>query len=60
MLINSRDYRETPAPTISGVEEPNIVANVGKIINLSIERKSKGKNDFSILVDCRNKLLKSQ
>lgn len=37
-LKSSRDYKNVPAPSITGVDEANIVANVGAIISLSVER----------------------
>lgn len=32
------DYSKLPAPTVAGIEEPNININVSKLISLSIER----------------------
>ena len=37
-LKNSSDYSKLPAPTIAGIEEQNIVANVSKLIQLSVRR----------------------
>jgi succinoglycan biosynthesis transport protein ExoP len=37
-LKNSVDFSKLPAPTVAGIEEPNINANVSKLISLSIER----------------------
>jgi len=37
-LKSNNDYRRVPAPSVTGVEEANIVDNVGAIISLSIER----------------------
>lgn len=37
-LIESVDFSKLPAPTVAGIEEPNINSNVGKLINLSIQR----------------------
>ena len=37
-LIKSKDFKNVPAPSVTGVDEMNIVTNVGKIISLSIER----------------------
>lgn len=37
-LRNSTDFSKLPAPTVVGIEEPNINANVGKLIELSVER----------------------
>ncbi len=37
-LKGSVDFAKLPAPTVAGIEEPNINANVAKLINLSIQR----------------------
>ncbi len=37
-LKNSVDFSKLPAPTVAGIEEPNINANVTKLITLSIQR----------------------
>ena len=37
-LKNSVDFSKLPAPTVAGIEEPNININVSKLINLSIQR----------------------
>ena len=37
-LKNSVDFSKLPAPSIVGVDEPNINANVAKLITLSIQR----------------------
>ena len=37
-LKESVDFSKLPAPTIAGIEEPNINTNVAKIISLSIQR----------------------
>jgi len=37
-LKSNRDYKNVPAPSITGVDEANIVSNVGGIISLSVER----------------------
>ncbi|MFN3755258.1 polysaccharide biosynthesis tyrosine autokinase [Flavobacterium sp.] len=37
-LKNSVDFSKLPAPTVVGIDEPNIVTNVSKLISLSIER----------------------
>lgn len=37
-LRNSVDYARLPAPTVAGIEDPNIVANVSKLIALSAQR----------------------
>jgi capsular exopolysaccharide synthesis family protein len=48
-LDKSTDYSKLPAPTVAGIEDPNIISNVSKLIGLSAERskmaysvKSKG------------------
>ncbi|HEY1195704.1 polysaccharide biosynthesis tyrosine autokinase [Flavobacterium sp.] len=37
-LNNSGDYSRLPAPSVAGIEDPNIVANVSKLIALSTQR----------------------
>jgi len=37
-LKSNSDYKNVPAPSVTGVDEENIVANVGGIISLSVER----------------------
>lgn len=37
-LKNSVDYSKLPAPSVAGIEEPNINSNVAKLITLSIQR----------------------
>ncbi|MDR7372374.1 polysaccharide biosynthesis tyrosine autokinase [Flavobacterium aquidurense] len=37
-LNNSVDYSRLPAPSVAGIEDPNIVANVSKLIALSGQR----------------------
>jgi capsular exopolysaccharide synthesis family protein len=37
-LNNSVDYSRLPAPSVAGIEDPNIVTNVSKIIALSTQR----------------------
>lgn len=37
-LNNSTDYSRLPAPSVAGIDDPNIVANVSKIISLSTQR----------------------
>ncbi|MGL2964591.1 polysaccharide biosynthesis tyrosine autokinase [Flavobacterium sp. RSB2_4_14] len=37
-LKNSVDFSKLPAPTVVGIEEPNINTNVAKLIELSIKR----------------------
>lgn len=38
-LIKSTDYSKLPAPSVAGIEDPNIIANVSKLILLSTERE---------------------
>ncbi|MBF4465699.1 exopolysaccharide transport family protein [Flavobacterium sp. LC2016-12] len=37
-LNNSVDYSRLPAPSVAGIEDPNIVASVSKLITLSTQR----------------------
>ncbi|HMI08757.1 MAG TPA: hypothetical protein VK528_14495, partial [Flavobacterium sp.] len=37
-LRNSTDYSKLPAPTVAGIEDPNIVSNVARLISLSTQR----------------------
>ncbi|KAF2513518.1 polysaccharide biosynthesis tyrosine autokinase [Flavobacterium foetidum] len=37
-LNNSQDYSRLPAPSVAGIEDPNIVSGVGKLIALSTQR----------------------
>ncbi|MDI1254486.1 MAG: polysaccharide biosynthesis tyrosine autokinase [Flavobacterium sp.] len=37
-LNSSVDYSKLPAPSVAGIEDPNIVVNVSKLISLSVER----------------------
>lgn len=37
-LKNSDDYSKLPAPSVAGIEDPNIVVNVSKLISLSAQR----------------------
>ena len=37
-LKNNDDFSKLPAPSVAGIDEPNIVVNVSKLISLSIER----------------------
>jgi capsular exopolysaccharide synthesis family protein len=41
-LKNSVDFSKLPAPTVAGIEEPNITTNVAKLIALSIQRSDLG------------------
>ena len=40
-LTNSTDYSKLPAPAVAGIEDPNIVGNVSRLITLSIQRSEK-------------------
>lgn len=37
-LKNSVDYAKLPAPSVAGIDDPNIVMNVSKLISLSTQR----------------------
>ena len=37
-LLNSNDFSDLPAPTVAGIEDPNITVNVSKLISLSVQR----------------------
>lgn len=37
-LKNSVDYSKLPAPTVAGIDDPNILGNVSRLIGLSIDR----------------------
>lgn len=37
-LNNSVDYSKLPAPSVAGIEDPNIVVNISKLIALSTQR----------------------
>jgi len=37
-LDKSTDYSKLPAPSVAGIEDPNIIANVSKLIGFSAER----------------------
>jgi len=38
-LVKSTDYSKLPAPSVAGIEDPNIIANVSKLILLSTQRE---------------------
>lgn len=40
-LTSSVDYSKLPAPAVAGIEDPNIVNNVSRLIALSVERSEK-------------------
>ncbi len=37
-LVNSVDFSKLPAPSVAGIDDPNIVSNVSKLTTLSAER----------------------
>jgi polysaccharide biosynthesis transport protein len=37
-LRNSKDYSKLPAPSVAGIEDPNIMSNVTNLIGLSLKR----------------------
>jgi capsular exopolysaccharide synthesis family protein len=37
-LKNANDYSKLPAPTVAGIDDPNIIDNVSRLIGLSIQR----------------------
>jgi hypothetical protein len=37
-LKNSVDYSKLPAPSVAGIEDPNVVVNISKLISLSTQR----------------------
>jgi capsular exopolysaccharide synthesis family protein len=37
-LKNSLDYAKLPAPSVAGIDDPNIIMNVSKLISLSTQR----------------------
>ena len=48
-LKNSNDYSKLPAPSVAGIDDPNILNNVSKIIELSVRRSEiefSVKNEF--------------
>jgi capsular exopolysaccharide synthesis family protein len=49
-LKSSVDFSKLPAPTIVGIDEPNINTNVSKLIALSIERSKLGKSIYDGLL----------
>jgi succinoglycan biosynthesis transport protein ExoP len=44
-LKNSTDFSKLPAPTVAGIDEPNINTNVSRLIGLSVQRSEL---DYSI------------
>ncbi|WP_338378190.1 polysaccharide biosynthesis tyrosine autokinase [uncultured Flavobacterium sp.] len=64
-LEKNNDYSKLPAPTVAGIEDPNIISNVSKLIQLSTERSEKAyavKNekmfaDFDVQMESVKKVL---
>ncbi|WP_394759518.1 polysaccharide biosynthesis tyrosine autokinase [Flavobacterium sp.] len=64
-LINSVDYSKLPAPSVAGIDDPNIIANVSKLTALSAERSEmlytvkndKKFKDFDNQMDALKKVL---
>jgi capsular exopolysaccharide synthesis family protein len=64
-LVNSVDYAKLPAPSVAGIEDPNIIANVSKLTSLSAERSEmkyvlkndKKFKDFDIQMDALKSVL---
>ncbi|WP_395046133.1 polysaccharide biosynthesis tyrosine autokinase [Flavobacterium sp.] len=64
-LINSVDYSKLPAPSVAGIDDPNIISNVSKLTSLSAERaemsyavkNDKKFKDFDIQMDALKRVL---
>jgi polysaccharide biosynthesis transport protein len=64
-LLNSTDYAKLPAPSVAGIDDPNIISNVAKLTNLSAERSElsytlkndKRFKDFDVQMDALKKVL---
>ena len=64
-LVNSVDYSKLPAPSVAGIDDPNIISNVSKLTSLSAERSEmsyavkndKKFKDFDIQMDALKKVL---
>lgn len=64
-LEKNNDYSKLPAPTVAGIEDPNIIGNVSRLIELSKLRSEKAyivKNeklfkDFDVEMDAVKKVL---
>ncbi len=64
-LRNSNDFSRLPAPTVAGIEEPNIVTNVGRIVELSSQRSKMAYSvksaemfqQFDVLMESAKKVL---
>ncbi len=49
-LKSSTDFSKLPAPAVGGIEDPNIVSNVAKIVEKSVERSQKAYTNKSDLM----------
>ena len=64
-LINSVDYSKLPAPSVAGIDDPNILSNVSKLTALSTERaemsyavkNDKKFKDFDVQMDALKRVL---
>ena len=64
-LINSVDYSKLPAPSVAGIDDPNILSNVSKLTTLSAERaemsytvkNDKKFKDFDVQMDALKRVL---
>jgi polysaccharide biosynthesis transport protein len=64
-LVNSTDYAKLPAPSVAGIEDPNILSNVSKLTALSAERaelsylvkNDKRFKDFDVQMDALKNVL---
>ncbi|SFB20522.1 capsular exopolysaccharide family [Flavobacterium swingsii] len=64
-LVNSVDYSKLPAPSVAGIDDPNIISNVSKLTSLSAERaemsyavkNDKKFKDFDIQMDALKRVL---
>ena len=64
-LVNSVDYSKLPAPSVAGIDDPNIISNVSKLTSLSAERSEmsyavkndKKFKDFDVQMDALKNVL---
>jgi polysaccharide biosynthesis transport protein len=64
-LVNSTDYAKLPAPSVAGIDDPNILSNVSKLTALSAERSElsylvkndKRFKDFDVQMDALKNVL---
>jgi polysaccharide biosynthesis transport protein len=64
-LVTSTDYAKLPAPSVAGIDDPNIISNVAKLTSLSTERSEmsyslkndKRFKDFDAQMDALKKVL---